>query len=215
VRFSAREEVQPILQDVNDKIIRNVSAGYATYRVEMIPPQNLDDLWVYRAIDWEPIELSLVPIGADAGAETREHAMRAGERSFPCEFITPAGAAADSQPQERTMKKPGQGGEPAAEENAGTTTEQQEEQQRAAGTAAAATAACGCNGGRRAGRWPGDRQPLPRRGKGQRAGGVRVLASREKSPVDQLRAQMIDEIAVRAESQPQTRRADVEITGTR
>jgi hypothetical protein len=113
VRFSARDEVKPILQDVADKIIRNVSVGYVIHRLEMIPPTTSDDPWVYRAIDWEPYELSLVTIPADAGAE-----VRAQERTFPCEFITPAGAAADHQPQQeqRTMKKDGQqGGAPAAE----------------------------------------------------------------------------------------------------
>jgi hypothetical protein len=37
---------------------------------------------VYRAVDWEPYEISMVPIGADAGAVTRS----AGGMT-PCEFI--------------------------------------------------------------------------------------------------------------------------------
>jgi hypothetical protein len=38
VRFSKREEVEPIFRDVKDKIIVNVSCGYAIYRMEQLPP---------------------------------------------------------------------------------------------------------------------------------------------------------------------------------
>src|SRR3989339_485173 len=53
-----------VLRKVKDGILRNVSVGYAVrkYQIEE------GDIPVYRAIDWEPMELSLVPIGADAGA---------------------------------------------------------------------------------------------------------------------------------------------------
>jgi len=85
VRFSEREDVQPIFADVKSGIIRNVSAGYVTHRMEMLPPDATSDgLAVYRAIDWEPMEVSLVPIGADAGAGVRSEEQ---QRVFPCEFI--------------------------------------------------------------------------------------------------------------------------------
>ena len=84
VRFSKREEVEPIFRDVKDKIITNVSTGYATYRIEQLPPDSRSEgLPIYRAIDWEPMEISLVPIGADAGAGVRAEQ----QRSFPCEII--------------------------------------------------------------------------------------------------------------------------------
>lgn len=83
VRFSARDDVAAILADVKDGIIRNVSVGYAVrkYQIEE------GDIPIYRAIDWEPMELSLVPIGADAAAGTRSLPASA------CEFITPRAAA--------------------------------------------------------------------------------------------------------------------------
>lgn len=94
VRFSKREEVDPIFRDVKDKIIVNVSAGYVIHRM-LETAEMVDGIPVYRAVDWEPMELSLVPIGADAGA-----GVRAGEqqqqRTFPCEIIETRNAPATS-----------------------------------------------------------------------------------------------------------------------
>lgn len=85
VRFSDRAEVEPIFRDVQAKILRNVSAGYVVHRYEMLPPdERSEGLPIYRATDWEPMELSLVPVGADAGAQVR------GDEStptYPCHFI--------------------------------------------------------------------------------------------------------------------------------
>lgn len=68
VRFSDRPDVEPIWRDVQNGIIRNVSVGYSVRKYEI---EEADALPVYRAIDWAPMELSMVPIGADAGAGTR------------------------------------------------------------------------------------------------------------------------------------------------
>lgn len=70
VRFSRREDVEQIFQDVQDKILRNISVGYAVHRYEVVEEED-DKLPTYRAIDWEPMELSLVPIGFDDGAKIR------------------------------------------------------------------------------------------------------------------------------------------------
>jgi ribosomal protein S17E len=85
VRFSEREDVEPIFRDVQSRILRNVSAGYVTHRIEMCAPDEASEgLPVYRAVDWEPMEISIVPIGADAGA-----GVRSGDstKTYPCEFI--------------------------------------------------------------------------------------------------------------------------------
>ena len=80
-RFSRRPDVEPIYQDVRDKIIRNVSVGYTVYRYEDIT--TLDDskhgMRRLKAVDWEPAEVSLVPVGADAAA-----GVRAAEKKNPC-----------------------------------------------------------------------------------------------------------------------------------
>jgi hypothetical protein len=79
IRFSERAEVEPLWQDVRAGIIRHVSAGYRvrTYRIEedADPP-------VWRAVDWQPVELSLVAVPADAGAGLRNDST-----THPCRLI--------------------------------------------------------------------------------------------------------------------------------
>lgn len=78
VRFSKRAEVDPIFQDVKDKIIRNVSVGYQVHRYDDVStPEDLrNGVQRLRATDWEPSEISLVPVGADANAGVRNQALR-------------------------------------------------------------------------------------------------------------------------------------------
>lgn len=69
VRFSERDEVNPIFEDVKSGILRNISVGYkvGSYTVE----RKDDEMPIYRATDWTPMELSLVAIPADSGAQIR------------------------------------------------------------------------------------------------------------------------------------------------
>lgn len=73
VRF-VKEGVDPeadkIVAKISDRILRNVSVGYRTYQTERVLP-DVDEVPVYRAIDWEPVEISIVSMGADAGAGVR------------------------------------------------------------------------------------------------------------------------------------------------
>ncbi|HRO60962.1 MAG TPA: Mu-like prophage major head subunit gpT family protein, partial [Burkholderiaceae bacterium] len=71
MRFSERADVEPIFQDVRNGIVRNVSVGYSIQELDRIPPTRDGDLWTYRAVRWQPFELSLVAVGADAGAGVR------------------------------------------------------------------------------------------------------------------------------------------------
>lgn len=94
VTFSRRESVAGYVQDVADGIIRNVSVGYIRHRIEMVPPEQEGGLWEYRVIDWEPMEVSLVPIPADMDSQVRATGQQPGAadveqqiRTYPCEFI--------------------------------------------------------------------------------------------------------------------------------
>jgi len=78
IKFSAREEVQPVIQDVKDGILRTISAGYRVYKYEKKGTasdprvgKKPDEIPTYRAIDWEPYEISLAPIPADIKATVR------------------------------------------------------------------------------------------------------------------------------------------------
>ncbi len=92
--FSRRDSVAGVVQDVADGIIRSVSVGYVRHRVEMVPPENDGELWTYRVIDWEPMEVSLVPIPADMDSQILRSAGGQPDgsdeqqlRHYPCEFV--------------------------------------------------------------------------------------------------------------------------------
>lgn len=69
VRFSKKPKADSIFQDVQDKIVRNISVGYNVYTYEKTEREGKVPL--YRAIDWEPFEISFVPVPADFGAGVR------------------------------------------------------------------------------------------------------------------------------------------------
>lgn len=125
VRFSERDEVAGLWNDVRAGIIRNVSIGYAVRAFECIEEDGKVE--IRRAIDWQPSEISLVPVGADADAGTRSDK----EKMSPCEFINRASA----HNQEVVMPKKTE--ETAAD---AATRAAEEEKTRAAAVAAAAAA---------------------------------------------------------------------------
>lgn len=63
VRFGRSARAAEIFQDIVDGIRRHISVGYTVHRVEVTERQGMPDL--VRVIDWEPYEISVVPIPAD------------------------------------------------------------------------------------------------------------------------------------------------------
>lgn len=84
VRFSKRADVEPFYQDVRDKIIRNVSVGYRVYRSDELPKPSKEGYPIRLAVDWEPYEISMVPMGADSGAHVRKSSEVA---THPCVIV--------------------------------------------------------------------------------------------------------------------------------
>ncbi len=82
VRFSERDDVEPVWRDVRAGIIRNVSVGYSVRAYEITEEEGKVPVW--RAVDWTPAELSAVPIGADPDAGFRS----ASRDPQPCRLIT-------------------------------------------------------------------------------------------------------------------------------
>jgi phage major head subunit gpT-like protein len=70
LRFSDRPEVQAIVRDIENKIIRNISVGYVVHKYKNITTDS-DKVKRLRAVDWEPYEISVVAIPADSGAQFR------------------------------------------------------------------------------------------------------------------------------------------------
>lgn len=85
VRFSKRADVEPFYQDVRDRIIRNVSVGYMVHKYEETTGRD-GSIPTRTAVDWEPYEISMVPMPADASAQVRGGQVPV----HPC-VIVPAG----------------------------------------------------------------------------------------------------------------------------
>lgn len=63
VRFGSSSLAEEIYRDVQEGIRRLVSVGYLVHEVVKVGRQN--DMDVYKAVKWEPLEISIVPIPAD------------------------------------------------------------------------------------------------------------------------------------------------------
>lgn len=79
LRFSDHPDFERIWHDVERGIIRNVSNGYRRYARKEITPDDVKlagGRKVFRVTDWEPFEISMVSVPADAGASVRGDAHR-------------------------------------------------------------------------------------------------------------------------------------------
>jgi len=77
IRFSENEEVNSIWNNVKNGIIRAVSVGYSVKKYEITREDG--KMPVYRAVDWQPHEISAVAVGADADA-----GFRSKEQQYQC-----------------------------------------------------------------------------------------------------------------------------------
>lgn len=71
VRFSQREEVQPLINDVRDGIITDISFGYSVDKIERSEKKEGDEYRTYYVRQWTPNEISFVSIPADPRAGVR------------------------------------------------------------------------------------------------------------------------------------------------
>lgn len=90
IRFAKAEDdanADKLFRKMKDGIVRNISIGYRTYKSENVTPPDAPRgaTPTYRAVDWEPHEISLVTIPADAAAGTRSATQ---QKLNPCVFVT-------------------------------------------------------------------------------------------------------------------------------
>lgn len=64
VRFGRSARAEEVWRDVVDGIRRNVSVGYMIHKAQLI--ETVEGVETYRVTDWEPFEVSLVSVPADA-----------------------------------------------------------------------------------------------------------------------------------------------------
>jgi hypothetical protein len=69
VKFSRKQLAAEIMADVQDGIGDTISVGYLPHAMEKV--SETEGVPVYRVIDWEPMEISFVPVPADPEAKAR------------------------------------------------------------------------------------------------------------------------------------------------
>ena len=81
IRLSSAAEDAGIVGKIRDGVIRNISVGYSIHKVERsVTSDGSDEEWL--VVDWEPMEISAVPVPADAGSQ-----IRSGGKTQPCQIV--------------------------------------------------------------------------------------------------------------------------------
>ncbi|MCA4920504.1 MAG: HK97 family phage prohead protease [Roseomonas sp.] len=117
LQFSAAADVEPLWQRVADGTLRAVSIGYRVHRYDQRPDPVSGEM-IYRAVDWEPFEISIVPIPVDRDAQVRGAAPQ-GAPSFA---IEPALENEEPPMTETTPETPAAPSAPPAASPPATTT---------------------------------------------------------------------------------------------
>ncbi len=87
LQFSSAADVEPVWQRIADGTLRAVSVGYRVHRYEPLADPATGET-VHRAVDWEPFEISIVPIPIDRDAAVRGEAPQ-GAPAFAIEPALP------------------------------------------------------------------------------------------------------------------------------
>lgn len=85
---------------IEQKILRNVSMGAVIHKLKELSTEE-DKIKSYLAVDWEPLEISIVPIGADPEAQ-----VMSGEDGSTMSVELELAAGATAQEGEQTMEQP-------------------------------------------------------------------------------------------------------------
>jgi hypothetical protein len=117
LQFSAAADVEPLWQRIADGTLRAVSIGYRVHRYDQRPDPVSGEM-IYRAVDWEPFEISIVPIPVDRDAQVRG----AAPQGAPCFAIEPALADEEPPMTETTPETPAAPPAPPAASPPATTT---------------------------------------------------------------------------------------------
>lgn len=103
VRFSEREDVTPIWNDIKAGIIQNVSMGATIYERKDVTPKG-EKMRQFLATDWEPGEISAVPIGADPEAGFLSFQSREEYQRFAAQKTLTGAAGQSPDPNKVRLK---------------------------------------------------------------------------------------------------------------
>jgi HK97 family phage prohead protease len=94
IRLTSAPDAADTVHRILEKTVRHVSVGYRVHRYEITKREGQRELW--RAVDWEPMEVSAVAMPADPGAHIRAAGAAVPDLT-PCTLTrsdTPAAPAA-------------------------------------------------------------------------------------------------------------------------
>jgi HK97 family phage major capsid protein/HK97 family phage prohead protease len=104
VRFGKSARAEEVWQDVKDGIRRNVSVGYLIHKALLV--ETVEGVETYRVTDWEPFEVSLVSVPADATVGVGRSLETAGAGSVEQPIAaTPTPSEPPKTPEVRTMSE--------------------------------------------------------------------------------------------------------------
>lgn len=72
ITLGARAD-EALLSDIESGIVSGISVGYNVYSYAQVPPAKNEKIPTYRAVDWEPMEVSFAPVQADINSKTRSN----------------------------------------------------------------------------------------------------------------------------------------------
>ncbi|TDY35094.1 prohead serine protease [Janthinobacterium sp. 75] len=192
LRLSVRPEMAGIVADIKAGIIRAISFGYSVTKYEITRAIDRTDgvnMPLYRAVAWQPYEISFVTVPADANASTREKPSN----GTPCEFIRSGAAHPATHTNQEPNMTPEEIAAQAAQRAADLAATQSATNAAQAAMAAAEAAATAAAVQRSA----DITDMCTRHGVGQLAAGL----IRGGSSVDQSRAAVLEELARRDAAQ--------------
>jgi HK97 family phage major capsid protein len=105
IRLSTHESVDPVAHKVAERVIRNLSIGYEVQQFKEVGRDKESGLRVMRATRWAPFEISLVPVGADASAQTRGNEQQQARVTRCLVSLSPAARAAFQEESTMTQQQ--------------------------------------------------------------------------------------------------------------
>lgn len=104
IRLSDSEAHASIIADIKAGIIKNISVGYRVYKYEEVAVGD-GEIPVYRATDWEPLEISAVAIPFDSSSQTRS----GDNNNYECEIVLKrTGEVFMTEEEKRALEKKNQ-----------------------------------------------------------------------------------------------------------
>lgn len=71
IRLTSAPDAAPAIHRILERTINKVSVGYRVHRYDVTKPEKIGEREKWRAVDWEPYEISAVAMPADPGASIR------------------------------------------------------------------------------------------------------------------------------------------------